>query len=76
MGCHYFLYTFYRFPTTNRHTFLAYHNSTTMRSFGTEISGNRPRQAELSETTRTQIIYAIQNGEKPAQIARKFEVAR
>jgi transposase len=47
-----------------------------MRSFGTEISGNRPRGSELSETTRIAIIYSLELGQKPTQIAQDLRVAR
>ncbi|KAJ5661429.1 uncharacterized protein N7477_009045 [Penicillium maclennaniae] len=47
-----------------------------MRSFGIEISGNRPRGAELSETTRAAIVYALELGGKPTQIAKDLHVSR
>jgi DNA invertase Pin-like site-specific DNA recombinase len=47
-----------------------------MRSSGTEISCNRPRGAELSETTRAAIIYTLELGEKPTRIAKGLKVSR
>jgi hypothetical protein len=45
-----------------------------MRYFGTEISGNRRKSAELSENIRSSIVGAHLLGAKPASLAKDFEV--
>jgi transposase len=47
-----------------------------MRSFGTEISGNRPINAELSEAIRGAIIHSHESHEKPSQIASRLGISR
>jgi transposase len=47
-----------------------------MRSFGTEISGNRRPKSELSPEARSAILYGLELGQSPSQLARKFEVNR
>jgi DNA invertase Pin-like site-specific DNA recombinase len=47
-----------------------------MRSILSEISGNRRPNTELSESTRSAIFYAVENGGKTAEIARYFNIAR
>jgi transposase len=56
-------------PTSNNHN---NHNNLNMRSFGTEISGNRGRGCELSSAQRTAILEAVDAGKKKAAIAREF----
>jgi transposase len=47
-----------------------------MRSFGTEISGNRRPAQELSPEARSAILYGLEAGESPTELARKFKVNR
>ncbi|KAF7128242.1 hypothetical protein CNMCM5793_002784 [Aspergillus hiratsukae] len=47
-----------------------------MRSFGTEISGNRRHQAELSPETRAAILDGLENQRSPTQLAKEFGVSR
>jgi transposase len=50
-------------------------NSTNMRAFGTEISGNRRPNGELSIATRSAIIARVESGQSKASVAREFEVS-
>ncbi|OGM39124.1 hypothetical protein ABOM_012258 [Aspergillus bombycis] len=43
-----------------------------MRSFGTEISGNRRPNSELSSESRAAIISALENQASPTQLAKQF----
>ncbi|GMG13310.1 unnamed protein product [Aspergillus oryzae] len=47
-----------------------------MRSFGTEISGNRRLNQELSTETRAAIISGLENNISPTQLAKQFNVCR
>jgi DNA invertase Pin-like site-specific DNA recombinase len=47
-----------------------------MRSFGTEISGNRRPKSELSPEARSAILYGPELRQSPSQLARNFEVNR
>jgi transposase len=47
-----------------------------MRSFGTEISGNRRPNQELSNDTRSAILYGLQLKQSPTQLAKQFNVTR
>jgi transposase-like protein len=47
-----------------------------MRSFGTEISGNRRPQAELSPETRAAILNGLENQRSHTQLAKEFGVSR
>jgi transposase len=47
-----------------------------MRSFGAEISGNRRPAQELSPEARSAILYGLEVGESPTELARKFNVHR
>jgi transposase len=46
------------------------------RAFGTEISGNRGRGAELSTDMRSGILAAVEVGKSKAEIAREFHCTR
>jgi transposase-like protein len=50
-------------------------HSIKMRSFGTEISGNRRPKAELSSETRAAILYGLENQGSPTQLAKEFGVS-
>jgi transposase len=47
-----------------------------MRAFGTEISGNRGRNDELSPEVRAAIIYGLEAGQSPSKLAARFRVHR
>jgi transposase len=47
-----------------------------VRSFGTEISGNRRLKAELSTEQRSAIITALEGGGSPTAVAAEFGCAR
>jgi hypothetical protein len=47
-----------------------------VRSFGTEISGNRGPKAELSTEQRSAIIVALEGGGSPTALAAEFGCAR
>jgi transposase len=47
-----------------------------MRTFGTEISGNRRFKEELSPEARSVILYGLEHGQSVTELARKFKVAR
>lgn len=47
-----------------------------MRRFGQEISGNRQKHQELSDSTRSAILTALRCGQKKTQIARDFGCSR
>jgi hypothetical protein len=47
-----------------------------MRAFGTEISGNRGQNEELSIEQRAGILTAVENGQSKASIARQFRCSR
>jgi transposase len=51
-------------------------NSIKMRSFGTEISGNRRPKAELLSESRAAILYGLENQGSPTQLAKEFGVSR
>ncbi len=46
------------------------------RSFGTAISGNRRRNAELSPEHRAAIVSKYESGHTPTKLAREFACAR
>jgi DNA-directed RNA polymerase specialized sigma24 family protein len=50
--------------------------SINMRSFGTEISANRRRNAELSPEQRSSILSALHVGKSPTETANTHNVAR
>ena len=50
--------------------------ASTLRAFGTEISGNRRLNGELSEATRSAIVAAQSSGIPKAQLAYDFDVSR
>jgi hypothetical protein len=45
-----------------------------MRSFGTEISGNRRPRGELSPEARAAILYGLEIKQSPVQLAKQFGV--
>lgn len=65
-----------RRPTTTKLPSSTTHISTTMRCFGTEISGNRRPKAELSPETRSAILYSLEKGISPSKIAFDHRVSR
>jgi transposase len=65
---------FYRTRPNPPFYFLSY--TTMERSFGTVISGNRRRKAELSPEQRTAIISKHESGHTPTKLACEFDCAR
>jgi transposase len=47
-----------------------------MRTFGTEISGNRRPRGELSPEARAAILYGLEIKQSPVQLAKQFGVDR
>jgi transposase len=47
-----------------------------MRSFGTEISGNRRSKSDLSPETRAAILSGLENQQSPTVLAKQFQVDR
>ncbi|THC88386.1 hypothetical protein EYZ11_012163 [Aspergillus tanneri] len=47
-----------------------------MRSFGTEISGNRRPNQELSRDARAAIVYGLSVGQSPTRLAEQFNCTR
>lgn len=62
--------------TINLPLYSTTHHTTNMRSFGTEISGNRRSNTELSKEARSSILAQVDAGAQKVQVARDFGVSR